>query len=403
MKPKLLVLLFLVLCVLLASSCAGWMIRRTEVYGKLFVEPPPKATAGRAGWVQTIGEGADRITVVYLEGSHYEMGRRYGELLGAQVRACMRGVLDGWRVEVGESMPKPLPRGWLTGSLLDEAYALMEPYIPAEYKDEMRGLAEGSGVSLTDIHRVHAIPGITETSCSAFAAFGTATPDGSLYQLRILDYIMDFGIQDYPVIAVYRPDRGNAYVSIGWAGFVGVVSGMNGEGVAVSEMGMGDAPDETLRGMPMIFLFKRILQYADNVEQATGIIRSAQRTNYYAFVVGDGIREPGELPARGFLTSRDTFRAFEANAPDSPVPPLPDIIYGSHDSEKCRRLLKDNHGGITPELTMQLINPAIAMKSNLQCVMYDPGNLSFWVANAAGRQRACERNYVYFDMRAALQ
>ena len=62
----------------------------------------------------------------------------------------------------------------------------------------MKGLADGSGASLKDIHRCHAIPGLIETRCSAIATFGKATNDGNLYQTRILDYIMDLEIQDYP-------------------------------------------------------------------------------------------------------------------------------------------------------------------------------------------------------------
>jgi hypothetical protein len=52
---------------------------------------------------------------------------------------------------------------------------------------------------------------------------------------------------------------------------------------------------------------------------------------------------------------------------------------------------------------MEEIAPAISMECSLQCVVYDPGNLRFWVANAEGPTgRACEQDYVLFDFGKAL-
>ena len=58
----------------------------------------------------------------------------------------------------------------------------------ARFKEELRGLAEGSGEPLVLMQRVHMIAVISEYSCSGVAIWGSATRNGHLYQIRNLDY-----------------------------------------------------------------------------------------------------------------------------------------------------------------------------------------------------------------------
>jgi len=54
------------------------------------------------------------------------------------------------------------------------------------------------------IKRIHAIPDLGEATCSALIACKSATTDGHAYQLRILDYGADFGLEKRPMITVYH-------------------------------------------------------------------------------------------------------------------------------------------------------------------------------------------------------
>ena len=149
----------------------------------------------------------------------------------------------------------------------------------------------------------------------------------------------------------------------------------------------------------MIFLLKKVLQYADDVEQAAAVMKSADKTNYFVYVVGDGITENGKPEARGFISTKDFCKVYTPDKDNFPIPQLEAIVYGSHYNEKCYEILKELYGEIDPSVIMKKINPAIAMRSNLQCVVYDPKNLRFWVANAEGpKGRACEQGYVLFDL-----
>ncbi|NTU89040.1 MAG: hypothetical protein HGA54_03905 [Actinobacteria bacterium] len=82
--------------------------------------------------------------------------------------------------------------------------------------------------------------------CSGFAIFGKATVDGHLYHGRILDYLRGMGLEQNAVVMVFRPDRGNAWVNVGYAGFIGSVTAMNEKGIAIGEVVSVEATAEDL-------------------------------------------------------------------------------------------------------------------------------------------------------------
>lgn len=53
----------------------------------------------------------------------------------------------------------------------------------------MRGISEASGMSLKVIRRIHMIGELTKGTCSMFGAWGKATSDGKVIQLRALDWV----------------------------------------------------------------------------------------------------------------------------------------------------------------------------------------------------------------------
>ena len=379
------------------------------------LEPPkPDRTVTHTGTVEVIdlpraarGEGENQITVLYVAGTWYEMGFEQGRLLAPQVRATIQDVEAG----ALKLLPKVMrDTGMLTerekrdivDTLLDKAWEKMEPFTPREDMEEMAGLAAGSGVPLKTIHRMHAIPDVGETSCSALVAKGSATRDGHVYQLRILDYGANFNLQRRPLITVYRPDGVNAFINIGWIGFVGVISGMNDKGVALSEMGFGNPPGETLDGEPMPFLLKNILRYADTADQGATLVRAARRTNSYVYFIGD---RHGN--AVGMITSAQRCLAYQVNERETlevgnqTLPQFRDVIYAGHYEKKQAELVRQMEGTFDVPVIQEMARQ-IAMKSNLQTVIYDLTAGKIWVANRKDNIRAADRPYVEFDVNEAF-
>jgi hypothetical protein len=244
------------------------------------------------------------------------------------------------------------------------------------------------------------------TSCSNLGAFGTATKDGELYAARILDWGLHkiSRLHQYPLLTVSRPDSGIPSCNIGWVGYLGAISGINAEGITLGEMGYGDPPGETLRGMPMPFMLREVLSRARSVNEAGRIIETTVGSNSYVFLMTDGKTNEGRM----FIKDRNRFLAFgpdtELKDGKEHLPPIPDIVYGGRYNEKMTELLSHHSGEINPGLLMKEIIPKIVMASNFQNVIYRPAKLQFWVNNALNKYTpAAEQPYTFFDFGEALK
>jgi len=363
----------------------------------------PAAEQPVNGKLTTIGSGTDQITVLYLWGTPYEMGYAHGKLAANSIKRFYSDLDSVLQSEFGANM-----------DLLKLVWAQLEPFVPADYLEELKGLSEGSGIPLDIVKAVHAIPDASEYHCSYFVAWGKAVPDGHMYQMRCLDYAMKAHIQDYPAIIVMKPTTGNVVVNVGWLGMIGVVSGMNANGLGVSEVGDNfGAAHETLAGEPMPMLLRDVLQKASGLDEAITMIQNAKRTSSYHYAVGDARK----MDARGFVTCSDYCQVHGPAEQPHFGNTLEDVVYlsmgrddtiqewmGKDNKGHNKRFydrLKANYGKITPEVAIRDFMPYVDT-GGLQAVIYDLTALKLWVANANGEQAAYKQAFVPFDVKAAL-
>ena len=181
------------------------------------------------GFLETI----DGYKVLHLKGTPYEMGRQQGVLLKDEIRELVRYLFDvkgkEMRLELGDLKLGPKP-------IIGLIAARERLHIPDRFFEEMRGLAEGSGLPTQDIVVANFIPEMFH--CSGFAISGSATKDGTLYHGRVLDYGIDWRLQEFAVLVVAEPEGKHPFVNVSYAGFIGSVSGMNAEHVSIGEMGV---------------------------------------------------------------------------------------------------------------------------------------------------------------------
>ena len=171
------------------------------------------------------------------------MGEIQGELLKNEIREMVDATLYTmcW---VYTSQRKT----WFIDDFRD-AYKRLLPFIPKRYDEEMVGMSKTSGVSLDEIKFTNVFPALFH--CSGFAVFNSATVDGKFYHGRVLDYMVDLGLQFSAVVYILKPNGYNAFANVGYAGFIGSVTGMNEKQLAFGEMGGGGEGDWD--GMPMGF------------------------------------------------------------------------------------------------------------------------------------------------------
>ncbi|MBC8072311.1 MAG: hypothetical protein IAG13_28575 [Deltaproteobacteria bacterium] len=89
------------------------------------------------------------------------------------------------------------------------------------------------------------------------------------------------------LVTVVRADGRYPFVSIGWAGLVGVVTGVNSRGIFVAlDPARTDDPLED--GAPLPIALRKVLEEADTLEHAVEILRAAELRTAGIVLVADG-------------------------------------------------------------------------------------------------------------------
>ncbi|MBX3449487.1 MAG: peptidase C45 [Planctomycetaceae bacterium] len=339
------------------------------------------------GWLEEI----DGYPVLHLKGTPWEMGYQHGALMKEQIRKNLHNLLvakaGSATVEVGPL--KVTPRVGI-----EMIIKIQEPYVDPRYFEELDGLAAGAGISVADARVANFIPELFH--CSGFALSGTATENGRMLHGRVLDYAIDWGLQEHIVLIVAEPEGRIPFVNVTYAGFTGCVTGMNAEKVSVGEMGGGGLGH--WEGRPMSLLLRDVLETSDSLDKAISVFRDGPRTCQYFYVVADGETNK----AVGMEASWDVFTLIQPNQAHDLLPrPVPDCVLlsaGDRYQELVNRAVA-NHGKFTPELALRLMDRPVAMKSNLHNALFEPETGRLWIANAsADKKPAAEQPYHAFSL-----
>ena len=236
------------------------------------------------------------------------LNRAFYKLLTGLSHGCQR--IASWIAKVG------------LGVALDATYDITEKYTGQWFKDEMKGLADGSGVDEKYIRRVHMIGELTQGHCSMYGAWGAATATGATLQLRALDWDTGGPFQDYPQITVYHAgeandEEGHSFANVGWVGWIGSISGISSKQMAISEIGVS-FPDKSFgktsrEGVPFTFLLRDILQFDNSLDNAIDHIKNAHRTCDLILGVGDGKPQANtsSAPFRGIQYSHSVANFYD--------------------------------------------------------------------------------------------
>jgi hypothetical protein len=338
------------------------------------------------GWLELV----DGYPVLHLKGTHYEMGYQHGALFKEHIRQNMDNLLvkrADQTVKVGPVKVKPR-------TVIDSITTIQKKFVPEKYYDELRGLAAGAELAYADAVAGNFIPELFH--CSGFAIMNSATKDGTLFHGRVLDYAIDWQLQEHAVVIVAEPEGGIPFVNVTYAGFIGSVTGMNAQSVSVGEMGGRGLGHWA--GVPMALLVREVLERAHDLDEAIAIYRDTPRTCQYFYVVADGKTNR----AVGMEASWDKFQLVQPGEANPLLPtPVKDAVLLSA-GDRYKELVKRaeaGHGSFDADSARRLMDCPVAMKSNLHDVLFAPQSTKFWVANASlDKKPAADQKYYAFQL-----
>ena len=240
-------------------------------------------TEGRSGGGEL--KYINDLPVLIVAGTPEEMGGQAAILTGEVVKK-----LTDYPRKLVQQRSKGQRNG-LTKCL--EMCQSLVPQLSADHRAEMRAAFEQPwrrprpgllGNLLPDVYR-------GGFACSSIVVeAGHSATGGPLFG-RNLDFYTLNMLGKYSLVTVHRPKGKHAFVSIGFPGMFGCLSGMNDAGLALAVHEVFASRDGgslfNPKGEPYTFCFRRILEECTTVAEAEKLLRAAPHTTLLSLSVCD--------------------------------------------------------------------------------------------------------------------
>lgn len=190
---------------------------------------------------------ASETTPIFYVDARGKTGNEIGVELGNSIKAQFPDIelkLDGYLAYFFGLIASDtgIPAQTLFDSFAVPRINAIKPNIDKRYRDEVNALASGLALSNSDsigdghlssneIWALELVADIArETNCSGFGVFGNYASTDSPVVGRNLDWHTNEGMRSLQAITVYHYDD-RTFVNIGFAGFAGVLTGFNSDGL----------------------------------------------------------------------------------------------------------------------------------------------------------------------------
>jgi hypothetical protein len=291
-----------------------------------------------AGYGHGFIEEVNGLPVLHVKGSPREMGRQYGILAGDRVAHAIE------MLEVIAERDRGLQRlpMWLVRSLRKITGFVFWFTFPDEVRQEIDGMVDGArerGYRFTrfDVAFINSVidvvgvlkPALSQRpptsaersenwlisrlgltwlsqNCDSMAVWGHRTVDGKTFQTRNVDINTGMGLEELPLVVIYKPDGGIPYVTAGFSGFVGIFTGMNAYGVGLGQV--WGFSRKTQLATPWAMQIKDVFSRSRSASEAVELFRAKNKWTYgsnFIFADGEGHGFAVELNAGRFVAFTD--------------------------------------------------------------------------------------------------
>lgn len=218
---------------------------------------------------------------LYIKGNPLQLGYNNGAL----TRSLMQKQEEIFFSKVEGFVPSKFKQRLLRG-FLKWYNRKMYLNVREDYQVELYGLSQYSSddydfiapkylrsLYLHGAHDIgHAMQDLAMVGCSSLAVWNENTEDGDLLIGRNFDFYVGDDFAKNKLVEFVEPESGIPYMSVSWPGMIGVVSGMNKEGITVT-INAGKSKIPLTAKTPISLVTREILQYAKNIDEAIAIAK----------------------------------------------------------------------------------------------------------------------------------
>lgn len=255
----------------------------------------------------------------------------------------------------------------------------------------------------------HAMQEYMLVGCSSFAAWGSMSDDSTLLIARNFDFWVGDEFAKNKLVTIMEPESGYKFISIGWAGMSGVLSGMNEKGITITMNAAKSTPPMRSK-TPISIIAREILQYASNIEEAFNIASSRDAFVSETFLIGSGDENRAVLiektPESTRLFNTDGELIISTNhflskdfLNDIKNSDAINAIEGSHSQYRYKRIeeLTYNYKPLSPEKSVAILRDTAGLKGepvglgneislnqyiSHHAVIFKPAERVMWVSTA---------------------
>lgn len=231
---------------------------------------------------------------MYVAGAPFERGVINGKLSEQQIVAQEIAFTDQIRKMIPSSGYLKFLK-YIVGFMNRD----LPNYVTDEYKEEIYGVSRSAADSFSWIgskyarilnyhaaHDIgHALQNMMLVGCTSFGAWGDKTDKGEMLLGRNFDFWVGDKFAEEKIVAFYAPTTGHKFAFVTWGGFIGVVSGMNDQGLTITiNAARSDIPFGA--ATPVSLVAREMLQYASNIEEALAIAHRRKMFVSESFLIG---------------------------------------------------------------------------------------------------------------------
>lgn len=224
----------------------------------------------------------NKVPILSMQGSPKQMGRQLASLVGPATERLVAYPKEAFGRNGNEA-------SWTR--LLNASRALW-PNIPADHREEIETVVRLSGIDRDALMAGNVMMDVYRgMGCSSLMVQPSRSATGGPLFGRNLDFFSNGYLHKYTLLTVYRPQGKHAFMSVGFAGLFGCLSGMNDQGLALAVHEVLVARDGSRlfnpKGVPYTFALRRILEECASVDEAEKLMRSMERTTMYSIGLCD--------------------------------------------------------------------------------------------------------------------